>query len=150
MTLLANRKAAPGLGEAKLTDELTFQDGLKMTFAEFWRHYLNAHRHPGTRGMHYSATLVGLFTTIMAILHQQPFYCAGGIAFAVVMAVTSHWWVERNQPLIKVNAFYGAMADLKMCWLGLTGGISGEYARLGLGAAVPLDRQPVTFRQPAE
>jgi hypothetical protein len=119
-----------------LTDK-TFQDGLKMTFAEFWRLYLDAHRHPVTRGMHYSATIVGIITTALAILHQQPLFCAAGIAFAVVMAVTSHWWVEHNQPLIRVNAFYGALADLRMCWLALTGRITSEYARLGLGSPAP-------------
>ncbi len=62
------------------------------------------------------------------------------------MAVTSHWLVERNQPLIRVNALYGAMADLRMCYLGLTGGIGAEYERLGLGA-----RGAATARsQPAE
>ncbi len=67
------------------------------------------------------------------------------IFFAVVMAVTSHWWIEQNQPLIRVNAFYGALADLKMCALALTGGIGAEYARLGLGAPLPRSRN-----QPAE
>jgi hypothetical protein len=124
-----------------LTDK-TFQDGLKMSFSEFWRLYLDAHRHPVTRGMHYSATIVGIITTALAIFHQQPLFCAAGIAFAVVMAVTSHWWVEHNQPLIRVNAFYGALADLRMCWLALTGRITAEYARLGLGAPAPLRRQP--------
>jgi hypothetical protein len=47
--------------------------------------------------------------------------------------------------LIKVNAFYGALADLRMCWLAMTGGIGAEYARLGLGAAAPRRQS-----QPAE
>jgi len=119
-----------------LTDK-TFQDGLKMSFAEFWCLYLDAHRHPVTRGMHYSATIVGIISTTLAVVHQQPLFCAAGIAFAVVMAVTSHWWVEHNQPLIRVNAFYGALADLRMCWLALTGRITAEYARLGLGSPAP-------------
>jgi hypothetical protein len=138
--------AAPRPVGHKLVEKLTFRDGLRMPFHEFWRHYLDAHRHPATRGMHYSATIVGAVTTVLAILHQEPLFCAGGIAFAVVMAVTSHWLVERNQPLIRVNALYGAMADLRMCYLGLTGGISAEYERLGLGAAAPIRRSS----QPAE
>mgnify|MGYP000170279417 CR=1 FL=1 len=134
----------PQVARGVLTDK-TFQDGLKMSFAEFWRLYLDAHRHPVTRGMHYSATIVGIVTTALAILHQQPLFCAAGIAFAVVMAVTSHWWVEHNQPLIRVNAFYGALADLRMCWLALTGRITAEYARLGLGSPAPRQHS-----QPAE
>lgn len=134
--------AAPRPVAQELAAKLTFRDGLRMPFHEFWRHYLDAHRHPATRGMHYAATIVGIITTVLAIVHQEPLFCAGGIAFAVVMAVTSHWLVERNQPLIRVNALYGAMADLRMCYLGLTGGIGAEYARLGLGAPAPLRRQP--------
>ncbi len=128
-----------------VTTDKTFRDGVKMTFAEFWRLYLDVHRHPLTRGMHYSATIVGIIATLLAIYHQQALFCAAGIAFAVVMAVTSHWWVEHNQPLIRVNAFYGALADLRMCWLALTGGIGAEYSRLGLGAPVPRSHS-----QPAE
>jgi hypothetical protein len=119
----------------------TFQDGLRMPFHEFWRLYLDAHRHPVTRGMHYSATIVGAVTTMLAIFHQEPLFCAAGIAFAVTMAVTSHWLVERNQPLIRVNAFYGALADMRMCWLAMSGGIGAEYARLGLGTPSP--RRPL-------
>ncbi|WP_374380637.1 Mpo1-like protein [Dongia sp.] len=124
-----------------VTTDKTFRDGVQMSFAEFWRLYLDVHRHPLTRGMHYSATIVGVIATILAFYHQEPLFCAGGIAFAVVMAVTSHWWVEHNQPLIRVNAFYGALADLKMCGLALTGGITAEYKRLDLGAPRP-NRQP--------
>ena len=133
-------------GQARgVTTEKTFRDGVRMTFAEFWRLYLDVHRNPLTRGMHYSATIVGVLATLLAIYQEQPLFCAAGIGFAVIMAVTSHWWVEHNQPLIRVNAFYGALADLRMCWLALTGGISAEYARLGLGAPAPRSQS-----QPAE
>lgn len=120
-----------------VTTNKTFRDGVRMSFGEFWRLYLDVHRHPLTRGMHYSATIVGIIATSLAIFHQEPLFCAGGIAFAVLMAVTSHWWVEHNQPLIRVNALYGALADLRMCWLALTGGIGAEYARLDLGTPSP-------------
>lgn len=128
-----------------VTTDKTFRDGVRMSFQEFWRLYLDVHRHPLTRGMHYLATTVGILATLLAIYHHQPLFCAAGIAFAVVMAVTSHWWVEHNEPLIRVNAFYGALADLKMCWLAITGGVNAEYRRLDLGAPAPRPRS-----QPAE
>jgi len=143
--LMATKWATQNGQTRGVTTDKTFRDGVQMTFPEFWRLYLDVHRHPLTRGMHYSATTVGIIATVLAIYHQQPLFCAAGIVFAVVMAVTSHWWVEHNQPLIKVNAFYGALADLRMCWLAMTGGISAEYARLGLGAAAPRRQS-----QPAE
>jgi hypothetical protein len=60
-----------------------------------------------------------------------------GIMLAVGMAVGSHRFIEHNRPLIRVNAFYGAVSDLRMMWLGLTGQLPAEYRRLGLEPAVP-------------
>ena len=120
-------------------------DRPKLTFQQFWRLYLDAHRHPGTRGMHYSATLVGATTAALSVALDQILFVMGGIPLAVMMAVGSHWFIEHNQPLIKVNAFYGALADMRMCWLAATGGLAQEYERLGLGSPAPL-----SHRAPAE
>lgn len=118
----------------------------RLTFQQFWRLYLDAHRHPGTRGMHYSATLLGATTAGLSVALDQIFFVLGGIPLAVVMAVGSHWLIEHNQPLIKVNAFYGALADMRMCWLALTGNLAQEYERLGLGSPAPI----IQHRAPAE
>ena len=111
---------------------IRLQTGLDLTFAEFWRRYLAAHSRPATRAVHYLATLNGIGWTLAAIHLGHVGYMIGGIALSYAMAVGSHWLIEGNQPLIRVNAFYGALADLRMCWLALTGGIAAEYARLGL------------------
>ncbi len=116
-------------------DEL--RKGLRMPYGDFWVAYLDAHRNPATRAMHYLATVTGMAGTAVAIWFEVLWLMAGGIGIAVVMAVTSHWWIERNRPLIRVNPFYGAVSDLRMCWLALTGRLRGEYARLGLGLPAP-------------
>lgn len=103
------------------------------SFAEFWRRYLDAHRRPGTRAAHYLATLTGALATAAAFHQGHPGYMAGGIALGYAIAIGSHWWIEGNQPLIKVNALYGAISDLRMCWLALTGKLQAEYERLHLG-----------------
>jgi hypothetical protein len=107
--------------------------GLRMPYSDFWVAYLDAHRNPLTRGMHYLATATGMGGTALAIWFELVWFVFGGIGIAVMMAVTSHWWIEHNRPLIRVNPFYGAVSDLRMCWLALTGRLSSEYARLGLG-----------------
>jgi hypothetical protein len=109
-----------------------FQTGLDMPFAEFWRRYLDAHRRPATRAAHYTATMVGTASTVAAIHFGRAELMIGGIVLAYALAVGSHWLIENNQPLIRVNALFGAMADLRMCWLALTGGLAREYRRLGL------------------
>jgi hypothetical protein len=108
------------------------QTGREMSFAEFWRYYLQAHSKPGTRAAHYLATVLGIIALIAAVYYGQPVLIIGGIGCAIALAVGSHWIIEHNQPLIRVNALYGAVADLRMFWLALTGRLKGEYRRLGL------------------
>jgi hypothetical protein len=87
--------------------------------------------------MHYVATVTGMAGAVVAIWFELLWLMAGGIGIGVTMAVTSHWWIEHNRPLIRVNPFYGALSDLRMCWLAVTGGLRSEYARLGLGLPAP-------------
>ena len=117
--------------------------GFDISYSEFWRCYLDAHRKPATRAMHYAATLLGAGATLAAVLLREPLLCPLGILLGVAMAVGSHRFIERNQPLIRVNALYGAMSDLRMLWLALTGGLAAEYGRLGLVPGdVPADFRP--------
>jgi hypothetical protein len=106
--------------------------GFEISYSEFWRRYLDAHRKPATRAMHYAATLVGAAGTLAAVLLREPLLAPLGILLGVVMAVGSHRFIERNRPLIRVNAFYGAASDLRMLWLAATGRLAAEYRRLGL------------------
>jgi len=103
-----------------------------MTFKEFWPIYMRAHRLAGTRGLHYFATAVGIMSTIEAIVARQPLIFVLGIAVSYLIAIATHWLVEHNQPLIRVNALWGAIADLRMCWLALTGQVANEFARHGI------------------
>jgi hypothetical protein len=110
----------------------TLREGMRMPFSQFWPLYLDAHRLPRTRACHYVATIFGTATSLLAAIEGQPLIMVFGIAAAVCLAVGSHKVFEGNKPLIGVNPFYGAIADLKMCWLGLRGGLPAEYVRLGL------------------
>ena len=104
----------------------------QLSFAEFWPRYLDAHRKPATRAAHYLAIAIGFFSATVAIYYGRTLLMLGGLLIAIALAVGSHWLIERNQPLLHVNAFYGAIAGLRMCWLALTGGLLKEYRRLGL------------------
>jgi hypothetical protein len=115
----------------------TDKRGFEISYADFWRLYLDAHRNPATRGVHYAATLLGASATLAGVLLDQMLLGPAGILVAVGMAVGSHRFIEHNRPLIRVNALYGALSDLRMMWLGITGRLPQEYARLGLGHAAP-------------
>jgi hypothetical protein len=113
----------------------TLREGLHMSFGQFWPIYLDAHRQPATRSCHYVATIAGATISLLSVLEGQFLIMAGGIMGAVCLAISSHKLIERNKPLIGVNPFYGAIADVRMCWLALRGKLAPEYVRLGL---VPL------------
>ncbi len=113
----------------------TDKRGFDISYSDFWRLYLDAHRSPATRGMHYAATLVGAAGTLASAVLGELFLAPLSILVAVGMAVGSHRFIEHNRPLIRINPLYGALCDLRMMWLALTGGLPREYARLGLGRA---------------
>jgi hypothetical protein len=115
----------------------TEKRGFEISYSDFWRLYLDAHRRPATRFMHYAATLVGAASTLASAILGEILLAPIGLMVAVCMAVGSHRFIEHNRPLIRINPFYGALCDLRMMWLGLTGGLPREYARLGLAGAAP-------------
>ena len=110
-----------------------------MPFNQFWPIYLDAHRRPATRACHYFATIFGMVSSLLAAIEGEILIMVGGILGAVCIAIGSHKMIEHNKPLIGVNPFYGAVADVKMCWLAMRGDLAEEYVRLGLRPLVPLD-----------
>jgi hypothetical protein len=102
-----------------------------MTFQQFWPHYLRAHRRPQTRAMHYLATGFAFAGIAMAFAYGIPLIGIVAILVSYAIALTSHRVFEHNQSLVFVSAAWGALADLKMCWLALTGGLEAELARHG-------------------
>src|SRR5437762_11399394 len=95
--------------------------GFEISYSDFWRLYLDAHRSPATRGVHYAATLVGAGATLAGVLLDQLLLGPAGILLAFGLAVGSHHLIEHNQPLVRINPFYGALSDLRMMGLAITG-----------------------------
>jgi len=116
---------------------VTDKRGFEISYPEFWRLYLDAHRNPATRGVHYAATALGAASTLAAALLGEALLAPAGILLAIGLAVGSHRFIEHNEPLIRVNPLYGAVSDLRMMGLAIIGRLPREYARLGLGAAGP-------------
>lgn len=100
-----------------------------MTFREFWPLYLKAHRLPGTRALHYFATILGVSAAIEAIVTLHPVIFVIGVPLSYCVAIASHRLIEGNQPMIRVNAAWGAIADLRMCWLAIAGRLAAEFAK---------------------
>ena len=50
-------------------------------------------------------------------------------ALGYAVALAAHRLVDGSRSLVTVNPVWGAVADFKMCWLALTGGLSADLAR---------------------
>lgn len=114
----------------------------RMTFAEYWPLYLQAHRQRTTRGFHYAATIVGLSTSTAGLLMLDVIVLVAGIGSGYALAISSHFLFEGNRPMIAVNPVWGAFADMRMTWLAGTGRLPAELhrhriARTAEGAASP-------------
>ena len=98
------------------------------SFNDFWPLYLRAHRHRGTRVGHYAATTIALAIIAASIALQEIWLTVLGIALGYAIALATHRLVDGSKSLVTVNPVWGAVADFKMCWLALTGGLAAELA----------------------
>jgi hypothetical protein len=99
------------------------------SFRKFWPLYLRAHQHRGTRIGHYYATAIALSVVAVSIVLHTVWLAILGIVVGYGIALTSHRIGAGSRSLVFVNPVWGALADLKMCWLALRGSLSAELAR---------------------
>ena len=99
-------------------------------FKDFWPLYLQAHRHRSTRIGHYAATTIALITIAASVALQAIWLTMLGIVLGYAIALAAHRLVDGSKSLVTVNPVWGAVADFKMCWLALTGGLSAELAKI--------------------
>lgn len=95
-------------------------------FKEFWPLYLRAHQHRRTRIGHYYATAIALSTVAASIALQTIWLTVLGIVLGYGIALTSHRLGDGSKSLVLVNPVWGAVADFRMCWLALSGGLAAE------------------------
>ena len=102
------------------------------SFAEFWPHYVLAHRHPATRALHCVGTLLGWLLLAAAILLRPPWRAWLVLAALVVpyaLAWFSHFFVEHNRPATFGHPLWSWLADQKMVALMLAGRMGEEVRR---------------------
>ncbi|HJR21948.1 MAG TPA: DUF962 domain-containing protein [Dongiaceae bacterium] len=99
------------------------------SFNDFWPLYLRAHRHRGTRIGHYAATAIALSTIAASIALQSIWLTVLGIVLGYAIALAAHRLVDGSKSLVTVNPVWGAVADFRMCWLALSGGLAAELAQ---------------------
>jgi hypothetical protein len=104
------------------------------TFTEFWPFYLNEHRKPATRWLHFTGSTVALLLLLGAILSARPWWILAAIVSGYAFAWISHFTIEKNRPATFKYPLWSLAADWKMWALMITGRLGAELKRLGISA----------------
>ncbi len=99
------------------------------SFAEFWPQYVAAHRHPLTRGLHFTGTLLGWLLLALALVLRNAWYVLAALVVPYALAWCSRFFVEHNRPATFGHPIWSWLADQRMVALMLTGKMSEEVRR---------------------
>ncbi len=108
---------------------------LPRTFAEFWPHYVMAHRQAATRAFHLAGTVAGwgLLLAGTALLDWRLVAAAPIVPYPIVWF--SHFFIEHNKPATFGHPGWSWLADQKMVGLMLRGRMAEEVRRIEIAQA---------------
>jgi hypothetical protein len=104
-----------------------------MSYAEFWRRYLAAHRDPRTRGLHYLGTTLGLAALIMAGITRDWRWLIAAPVVGYALAWLGHLAFEHNRPETFGHPGWSLVSDLRMLGLFVSGRLGRELRRTAAG-----------------
>ena len=84
------------------------------SFAEFYPHYLDEHRHPASRRLHFAGSLGALVLVAVAVLTREGWWLAAAVACGYGLAWIGHFAFEKNQPATFRHPLYSFMGDWRM------------------------------------
>jgi len=100
------------------------------TFAEFWPHYVLAHRQPLTRGFHLVGTLLGWSVLAAAVALRRAWLVPLAVVLPYPVVWFSHFFIEKNRPATFGHPAWSWLADQKMVGLMLRGKMDEEVRRI--------------------
>lgn len=99
-----------------------------LSYDQFWRHYLRAHRNPANRGLHYAGSLGAIGLAIFGVL-VEPWLLVAAPVFGYGLAWIGHFRFERNKPATFGHPFWSLVSDFRMLALWLTRRLDPELRR---------------------
>ena len=102
------------------------------TYAEFWPYYLEEHRKPSTRHLHYFGTALGVTVLIVSIATQTWWLLAVALVSGYFFAWIGHFFVEKNRPATFTYPLWSFISDFRMLWRWATGRLAGDYKRFNI------------------
>jgi hypothetical protein len=100
------------------------------SFAEFWPHYVHAHRHPVNRLLHYVGTTAGIGCVATAAITLNPAWLLAAPVAGYGCAWVGHFVFEKNKPATFRHPLWSFRGDFKMLALALRGRMGDEVERL--------------------
>lgn len=88
-----------------------------MTYSEFWKTYLDAHRQPGNRALHYVGSVAAIALLLSAAVAADWRFLAASIVVGYGFAWIGHVAVERNRPATFGHPIWSLISDFRMLGL---------------------------------
>jgi hypothetical protein len=104
--------------------------GMTMTYPEFWRRYLGAHREPRTRGLHYLGTSLGLGALTAGAATRDWRWFAAAPVVGYSLAWLGHLVFEHNRPQTFGHPLWSLASDFRMLTLFASGRLGREITAL--------------------
>ena len=100
------------------------------SFDDFWPHYLNAHRDPRSRALHYVGTSCAVGCVLGGLVTQNPLFFLAAPIVGYGPAWIGHFLLEGNKPATFGHPLWSLKGDFKMLGLALQGKLAAELARV--------------------
>ncbi len=101
------------------------------TFAEFWPFYLNEHKKPLTRALHFGGTSLSIVLILSALALRRPLLIVPAVLCGYAFAWAGHFFVEHNKPATFKHPVWSFAADLRMLAFALSGRLTARGHRRG-------------------
>ncbi len=102
------------------------------TFFEFWPFYLQEHARAATRYLHFVGTALALLLLAYCMFTARWFLLLGVPVAGYLFAWLSHAFVERNRPATFTYPAWSLVADFRMFYLWISGGLEKELRKAGV------------------